>query len=82
MTTQAVKKPTAGLSTATGEMLDDITRIFTEAVAEVRAENRRLGIPNVQTDEQGRLTEELPDGTVRVIEHVAEYRIPSQPDKK
>jgi len=84
MTTEAVKKPTGRLSTATVEMLDGITRIFKEAVAEVRAENRRLGIPNVQTDEQGRLTEELPDGTVRVIENVAAYRIasPSEPEKK
>jgi len=61
---------------------DDITRIFKEAVAEARAENRRLGIPNVQTDERGRLTEELPDGTIRVIENVAEYRIPSPSERE
>ena len=47
---------------------DEMTRIFAEAVAQAREENRHLGIPNVQVDEQGRLTEELPDGTVRVLQ--------------
>ena len=61
---------------------DDINRIFKKAVAEARAENRRLGIPNIQTDEEGRLTEELPDGTVRVIENVAAYRIPSPSERE
>lgn len=42
-------------------------RVFADAVREAREESRRLGIPNVQVDEQGRLTEELPDGTVRPI---------------
>jgi hypothetical protein len=37
-------------------------------VREAREENRRLGIPNVQVDEEGRLTEELPDRTVRLIQ--------------
>lgn len=47
---------------------DEITRLFKEAVAEARAENHRLGIPNVQIDEQGRLTEEWPDGRVVVLQ--------------
>ena len=44
-----------------------MSRVFQQAVREAREENRRLGIPNVQVDEDGRLTEELPDGTVRLI---------------
>jgi hypothetical protein len=45
----------------------DYTEIFAEAVRAAREENRRLGIPNIQVDGEGRLTEELPDGTVRLI---------------
>ena len=45
----------------------ELGRIFQQAVREAREENRRLGIPNVQVDDEGRLTEELPDGTVRLI---------------
>jgi len=56
-----------GLSQETRRRLDDMSRIFQQAVREAREENRRLGIPNVQVDEDGRLTEELPDGTVRLI---------------
>lgn len=41
--------------------------IFAEAVRAARERNRRLGIPNVQVDDEGRLTEELPDGSVRLI---------------
>jgi len=48
--------------------LDELTRLAQRAVREAREENRRLGIPNVQVDEEGRLTEELPDGTVRLIQ--------------
>jgi hypothetical protein len=55
------------LSADTERQLDEMTRLSKEAVREAREENRRLGIPNVQVDEQGRLTEELPDGTVRLI---------------
>jgi hypothetical protein len=55
------------LSADTVRQLDEMTRLSKEAVREAREENRRLGIPNVQVDEQGRLTEELPDGTVRLI---------------
>jgi hypothetical protein len=44
-----------------------MSRIFQQAVRDAREENRRLGIPNVQVDAEGRLTEELPDGTVRLI---------------
>jgi hypothetical protein len=49
---------------------DEMTGIFAEAVARTREENRRLGIPNVQVDDQGRLTEELPDGTTRLLQAV------------
>ena len=42
--------------------------IFREAVRAAREENRRLGIPNVQVEEDGTLTEELPDGTRRPIQ--------------
>jgi hypothetical protein len=45
-----------------------MSRIFRQAVRDEREENRRLGIPNVQVDAEGRLTEELPDGTVRLIQ--------------
>jgi hypothetical protein len=37
-------------------------------VRAAREENRRLGIPNVQVEEDGTLTEELPDGTRRPIQ--------------
>lgn len=66
MTTRAPK--TAPLSAESGKTLDDITRVFKEAVHEAREENRRLGIPNVQVDKQGRLTQEMPDGTIRLLE--------------
>jgi len=56
-----------GLSQETRQRLDDMSCVFQQAVREAREENRRLGIPNVQVDEDGRLTEELPDGTVRLI---------------
>ena len=55
------------LSLETIRFSDHTSRVFAEAVRKARAENRRLGIPNVQVDAQGRLTEELPDGTVRVL---------------
>ncbi|HYN05733.1 MAG TPA: hypothetical protein VE359_25020 [Vicinamibacteria bacterium] len=55
------------LSQETRQRLDDMSRVFQQALREAREENRRLGIPNVQVDEDGRLTEELPDGTVRLI---------------
>ena len=45
-----------------------MSRIFQKAVREAREENRRLGVPIVQVDTEGRLTEELPDGTVRLIQ--------------
>ena len=56
------------LSRETRRQLDELTRLAQQAVREAREENRRLGIPNVQVDEQGRLTEELPDGTMRLIQ--------------
>ena len=56
-----------GLSQETRRRLDDMSRVFQQGVREAREENRRLGIPNVQVDEDGRLTEELPDGTARLI---------------
>jgi hypothetical protein len=49
---------------------DEMTGIFAEAVAQTREENRRLGIPNIQVDDQGRLTEELPDGSTRLLQTV------------
>jgi len=55
------------LSKDSSRLLDDMSRIFQQAVRDAREENRRLGIPNVQVDGEGRLTEELPDGTVRLI---------------
>ena len=66
MTTSATR--VSRLSQESQRLLDDMTRIFQQAVREAREENRRLGIPNVQVDEQGRLTEELPDGTVRLLQ--------------
>ena len=57
---------------------DEVTRFFKEAVAAARDENRRHGIPNVQVDDQGRLTEELPDGTVRILEESSDKATPSQ----
>jgi len=59
------REPELGKETV--RLLDDMSRIFKQAVREAREENRRLGIPNVQVDEQGRLTEELPDGTLRLV---------------
>jgi hypothetical protein len=64
----AVTKADAALDAATVRESEDMSRIFQQAVREAREENRRLGIPNVQVDEQGQLTEELPDGTVRPIQ--------------
>jgi len=51
----------------TAEESLEFARIFREAVREAREENRRLGIPNVQVDGEGRLVEELPDGSVRLL---------------
>ena len=65
-TSSTAREP--GLSKDSSRLLDDMSRIFQQAVREAREENRRLGIPNVQVDEQGRLTEELPDGTLRLIQ--------------
>lgn len=45
----------------------DYAAVFDEAVRAAREENRRLGIPNVQVDGEGQLTEELGDGSVRLI---------------
>lgn len=45
----------------------DLYRIFSRAVEQAREENRRLGIPNVQVEANGQLTEELPDRTIRPI---------------
>jgi hypothetical protein len=53
------------LSEDTQGQLDEMARLSKEAVRGAREENRRLGIPNAQVDAQGRLTEELPDGSVR-----------------
>jgi hypothetical protein len=41
--------------------------VFAEAVRAARERGRPLGIPNVQVDDEGRLTEELPDGSVRLV---------------
>jgi hypothetical protein len=64
----AVTKVDAGLDAETVHESAEMGRIFQQAVREAREENRRLGIPNVQVDAEGRLTEELPDGTVRLIQ--------------
>jgi len=45
----------------------EVGQLFREAVRAAREENRRLGIPNVQVEQDGSLTEELPDGTKRPI---------------
>jgi hypothetical protein len=55
------------LSEDTQRQLDEMARLSKEAVRGAREENRRLGIPNIQVDAQGRLTEELPDGSVRPV---------------
>ncbi len=57
-----------GISKESSRLFDDMSRIFRQAVRDEREENRRLGIPNVQVDAEGRLSEELPDGTVRLIQ--------------
>jgi hypothetical protein len=62
-----VPKVDAGLDAETVRESEEMSRIFQQAVRDAREENRRLGIPNVQVDAEGRLTEELPDGTVRLI---------------
>jgi hypothetical protein len=56
------------LSPEAERLLDEMARIARQAARQAREENRRLGIPNVQVDEKGRLTEELPDGTLRPIQ--------------
>ena len=53
------------LSEDTQRQLDELARLAKEAVRGAREANRRLGIPNVQVDEQGQLAEELPDGNAR-----------------
>ncbi len=63
-----VKRVDANVDSETIHESAEMGRVFEQAVREAREENRRLGIPNVQEDEQGRLTEELPDGTVRLIQ--------------
>jgi Ni,Fe-hydrogenase III component G len=45
----------------------ELAQIFREAVREARERNRRLGISNVQVDDERRLTEELRDGSVRLL---------------
>jgi len=57
---------------------EEITRLFQEAVAEARAENHRLGIPNVQMDEQDRLTEEWPDGRIVVLQEAPPRSTPKE----
>ena len=57
-----------GISKDSSRLFDEMSRIFRQAVRDEREENRRLGIPNVQVNAAGRLTEELPDGTVRLIQ--------------
>jgi len=57
-----------GISKESSRLFDEMSRIFRQAVRDEREENRRLGIPNVQVDAEGRLTEELPDGTVQLIQ--------------
>ena len=64
----AVTKVDAGLDADTVHESAEMGRIFEQAVGDAREENRRLGIPNVQMDNEGRLTEELRDGTVRLIQ--------------
>ena len=49
----------------TAERSERFAELFREAVRAAREENRRLGIPNVQVEDDGTLTEELPDGTRR-----------------
>jgi len=64
----AVTKVDTGLEAETVHESAEMGRIFRQAVRDAREENRRRGVPNVQVDEQGRLSEELPDGTVRLIQ--------------
>jgi hypothetical protein len=64
----AVTKVDVGLDAETVHESAEMGRIFERAVRDAREENRRLGIPNVHVDDEGRLTEELPDGTVRLIQ--------------
>jgi hypothetical protein len=56
-----------GVEALTADESVRFAEIFRDAVRAAREENRRLGIPNVQVEEDGTLTEELPDGTVRPI---------------
>lgn len=64
---QARSVATPALTPETERELDALDRAFKSAVQKARAENRRRGIPNVQVEMDGQLTEELPDGTIRPI---------------
>jgi hypothetical protein len=64
---QARSVVTPALTPETERELDVLDRVFKRAVEKAREENRRLGIPNVQVEANGQLTEELPDGTIRPI---------------
>jgi hypothetical protein len=57
---------------------EEFTRLFQEAVAEARAENHRLGIPNVQMDEHDRLTEEWPDGRIVILQEAPPKKAPKK----
>ncbi len=67
MMSQARSVATPALTPESERELDDLDRVFKRAVEKAREENRRLGIPNVQVEANGQLTEELPDGTIRPI---------------
>jgi hypothetical protein len=45
----------------------EVGRAMARGVRQAQEDNRRLGLPNVVTRD-GRLVEEFPDGTVRVVE--------------
>lgn len=64
---QARSVATPALTPESERELDDLDRVFKRAVEKAREENHRLGIPNVQVEANGQLTEELLDGTIRPI---------------
>jgi len=42
----------------------EILKIFTKAVRKAQGENRKLGLPNVYCEEDGRIFYQLPDGRI------------------
>ncbi len=70
----------ASLSPVTNRLLDEIGRAGEDAVREVREDNRRRSIPNVQV-ENGWIVEELADGSVKRRRKLPTLRNPVERSK-